>query len=703
MRSVTQPRLLHFVALLLLAMTAGSCASQRATVEEVSPEGYPTLQGRFAEEGVLEPLVALEAFGAEGAFFISYQSADGVIYGGGNWANRIDLATEAADDDGTYSGPYILPLEYRQREPWTDVPEKEIIPALLSLDQWNRFHEQLFASVVPRTGQAGIVMHFDNDDYFLFYNDAGQFECRLFLHKPANYSVSENINFRDFLRLALPQLELFLQQEGIGNRRVVFSTGDVGAYSLPFLYVNLDLPVAAFMRYAPLPRNGSAAPAGTQTAQSVGHVAQSHLGGLALRPVSSVFRLLFAARDAAVETVRPTWLATLESEPIPEVTDGPGMDLEVWERRLDRITGRPATKGTIEYLIDGEDYFTRLIDALTSAQESILVRTYIFDNDDVAEKIGRLLRRRSAEGLDIKVLLDGFGTILATGTQHETLPEDYVPPESVRRFLEEDSDIDVRQVKNPWLTGDHVKTTIIDDQLAFTGGMNIGREYRYVWHDMMVETRGPVVDILRREFFDAWAYAGPAGDIGYFFHKMKAQREVAEDVGHPMRVLFTRTGDPEIFRTQREAIRSAQRYIYIQNAYFSDDAMLYELARARRRGVDVRVILPLVSNHGAMNQSNVLAANAMLEHGIRVFLYPGMSHIKAAVFDGWACLGSANWDKLSFRTNRELNLATSHPEAVDELLERIFAEDFAQSVELTEPFPARWSDHLMELVADYAL
>ena len=170
-----------------------------------------------------------------------------------------------------------------------------------------------------------------------------------------------------------------------------------------------------------------------------------------------------------------------------------------------------------------------------------------------------------------------------------------------------------------------------------------------------------------------------------------------------MRVLFTRAGNAEIFRAQREAIRNARHYIYIENAYFTDDTMLYELARARRRGVDVRVILPLVSNHGPMNQSNALAANAMMEHGIRVFLYPGMSHVKAAVFDGWACLGSANWDRLSFRTNKELNLATSNPEAVDELLERIFRKDFAASVELTEPFPARWSDHLMEVVADYLL
>ena len=88
---------------------------------------------------------------------------------------------------------------------------------------------------------------------------------------------------------------------------------------------------------------------------------------------------------------------------------------------------------------------------------------------------------------------------------------------------------------------------------------------------------------------------------------------------------------------------------------------------------------------------------------IRVYIYPGMSHIKAAIFDGWACLGSANWDKLSFRINKELNIATSYAPAVKELRERLFEVDFAKSVELTEPFPERWSDHLIEVLADYVL
>jgi cardiolipin synthase len=333
-----------------------------------------------------------------------------------------------------------------------------------------------------------------------------------------------------------------------------------------------------------------------------------------------------------------------------------------------------------------------------------LIRTYIFDNDDVAESIGRLLRRRAEEGVEVKILLDGLGTIVATGAADESMPEDYVAPDSVRRFLEEGSNIDVRQGKNPWLvSGDHVKTTIIDNETVFTGGMNIGREYRYVWHDMMMEAHGPVVDIIHQEFRDAWSHAGPFGDVGYFFHKMSPNHNYAQDIGYPVRALFTKPGNAEIFRAQLAAIRNAKQHIYIQNAYFTDDAMLYELAKARRRGVDVRVIMPLVGNHGPVNRSNVLAVNAMLENGIRVYLYPGMSHIKAAIFDGWACLGSANWDKLSFRTNKELNLATSHAPAVNELLDRVFKADIEKSVEILEPFPERWTDQLVEVVADYLL
>ena len=128
--------------------------------------------------------------------------------------------------------------------------------------------------------------------------------------------------------------------------------------------------------------------------------------------------------------------------------------------------------------------------------------------------------------------------------------------------------------------------------------------------------------------------------------------------------------------------------------------MLYELAKARRRGVDVRVILADHGNHGLLNRSNAVATNVLLRNGIRVYHYPGMSHLKAAVYDGWACVGSANFDKLSLQVNKELNLATSDPETVDELLLRVFARDFERSEELDAPVPVDWTNYLAEFASD---
>jgi phosphatidylserine/phosphatidylglycerophosphate/cardiolipin synthase-like enzyme len=116
--------------------------------------------------------------------------------------------------------------------------------------------------------------------------------------------------------------------------------------------------------------------------------------------------------------------------------------------------------------------------------------------------------------------------------------------------------------------------------------------------------------------------------------------------------------------------------------------------------VDVRVIISLDEFTWPVNRAHTVVANMLIENGVRVFVYPGMLHAKAAIYDGWACLGSANFDKASFKRNRELNVATSHPGAVNELLERFFEPDFKISHELKEPVPANWTDGIAELLAD---
>jgi cardiolipin synthase len=678
--------------ILLLACALLSCSSQPETSD------YVTLPARFADEVPAEPMVALEAFRDDTRFYVRYRIGDDIRYTGGDWADRIELDSIASG--GTHNGPYIVPLAFHDADPWRTRPPNPVPARILSARDWQVFRDAFISSIVPVDRNEGIILEFYVDDYFLYFDEQGEFRSVLLVDKPTDYAVGRQLSFGDFLGRGAPLLEKFLEGKGITDRRVVFNTGDTGAYSLPFLYVNLDLPLAAFARYVPPGRTTDPGPA-VPVLQTAGHLTQSHSAAIVLRPVSSIYRLFFVAKEAVTETVRPDWLVALEESPIEPIYQGPGMDLVEWEAKVDELTGRETSAGTIEYLVDGEQFFPRFIDAVNAATESIDLRTYIFDNDDYAQRIGELLKRRSNEGIDVRMLFDGFGTIISTIEEQQTLPEDWKGTASVREFLEADSNIDVRQSPNPWFTGDHVKTIVVDKTVAFTGGMNIAREYRYDWHDLMMEVHGPVVDILQDEFNKAWAHAGIFGDYGYFVRRMMPAPNDAGDEGYPMRVLFTRVDDPEIFRVQREAIRNARRYIYVENAYFTDDAMLYELVRARRRGVDVRVIMPLVTDRGPITRNNALAANVMLEHGIRVYVYPGMSHVKAAVFDGWACLGSANWDKWSLGINKELNLATSDARAVDPLLEKVFDVDFAASPELTEPFPERWSDFLLEFIGDY--
>jgi phosphatidylserine/phosphatidylglycerophosphate/cardiolipin synthase-like enzyme len=111
------------------------------------------------------------------------------------------------------------------------------------------------------------------------------------------------------------------------------------------------------------------------------------------------------------------------------------------------------------------------------------------------------------------------------------------------------------------------------------------------------------------------------------------------------------------------------------------------------------MIVPTRGDSRFMNSANLLAASVLARNGVRVFVYPGMTHVKAALYDGWACLGSANFDKLSLRVNRETNIATSDPGFVERMKRELFDVDFAQSREIGEPPSAGWGTYITAYVA----
>jgi cardiolipin synthase A/B len=361
----------------------------------------------------------------------------------------------------------------------------------------------------------------------------------------------------------------------------------------------------------------------------------------------------------------------------------------------------------VKLQIDGEQFFPDFIEAIQEARESIDIMLYIFDTDDYAIKIADLLRERSRD-VRIRVMIDEAASLQSSlmDPQSPQIPE-HVAPSSIVDYLRRGTSIQVRPMAMPVFVATHTKMIIIDGRKAWLGGMNIGREYRSDWHDMMIKVQGPLVGWMERSFARAWAHHGWGGDLAEFAAQFRTSRRASAGIpvppdAIPVRPLRGSALHSDIKDSQFAALRQARQSIWIQNAYISDSRFISELVKARYRGVDVRVIAP------AENDSPLMRANAkalipqLVSRGIRVWLLPEMSHVKAAIFDGWACVGSANYDRISLRVNHEFNIGYSDPSAVAVLRRDLFLKDMARGEEVKlvpdSSFASKLTDHLLQVL-----
>jgi cardiolipin synthase len=425
--------------------------------------------------------------------------------------------------------------------------------------------------------------------------------------------------------------------------------------------------------------------------------------GIALlkNPISSVARLGDLVLATLVKFIRMPLPKPHEQAAI--LPPGPGMDTGAWESWLDRYTGTRREEGSLQLEIDGDKFFPRFRQAIASATNYIHVNVYVFDKDDVAVDFADQLKKRSRE-IDVRVILDRMGSIAAGASPPATpLPEDFVPPSSIVSYLKQDSHVRVRTFLNPWFSSDHTKVILVDGKQAWLGGMNIGREYRYEWHDLMVEVQGPVIHSLETEFGREWAHAGLLGDLAYFATVLGGSKKAIQPGPGPwmqVRLLPTKTAWKPFATAVLGALRQARRRIYVENPYLFDKRVILALVKARSRGVDVRVVLPCVNDFKAGGRGNVVIANYLMEHGVRVYFYPAMTHVKALLVDGWSCLGSGNLNHLSLRVNHEQNIATSDPGFAEHVEKDLFEQDFARSYELKDPVSVDWVDFLADLVLE---
>jgi len=192
------------------------------------------------------------------------------------------------------------------------------------------------------------------------------------------------------------------------------------------------------------------------------------------------------------------------------------------------------------------------------------------------------------------------------------------------------------------------------------------------------------------------------GDFAFLSKPASYRQPIPVAGGIPLRILRTdpAAGRYEILNATLLAIRGARKRIWIQNPYFAHDDLALACEAAARRGVDVRVIIPERGDSTLMGAGNLSTARGLLLAGARVYIYPKMTHLKVMICDDWASVGSANFDTLSMRINRELNLAFADRAAVRELEKAVFLPDFRLSRRMLPHETGGIANILAETLAD---
>lgn len=372
-------------------------------------------------------------------------------------------------------------------------------------------------------------------------------------------------------------------------------------------------------------------------------------------------------------------------------------------------TGRPLISGNkVSLLFDGPQTMAAMMAAITTAQHHIHLETYIFDQDAIGIAFADLLIARQAAGVQVNIIYDSIGTI---GTPQAFF--DRMRDAGIK--LVAFNPVNPLQTTGQWEPNhrDHRKILIVDGVVAFTGGVNISASYansslfrsknkrqkQIGWRDTHIKIEGPAVAALQWVFLATWdTHASTALTDTDFFPPLK---EAGKQL---VRVLASEPGgSDEIYKAYVLAIQQAEKTIHITSAYFVPDAqILLALCEASQRGVDVRIILPSVTDSGLVFQAGQSFYDEMLANGIRIYeLQIAVLHAKTAVIDGvWSTVGSTNIDTRSFLHNNEINIVVFGTEFA-QTMESTFDEDLRYSVEMTkEKWVARpWSKKFKEWAA----
>jgi cardiolipin synthase A/B len=358
-------------------------------------------------------------------------------------------------------------------------------------------------------------------------------------------------------------------------------------------------------------------------------------------------------------------------------------------RALEGLLGTPATTGNhVTRLRNGDEIFPAMLAAIEDADRSIDFLTFVYWQGDIATRFAEALCRKQSAGVRVRLVLDTFGARLMENELIEHLDEAGVQVHWFRPPSKPDdwSDLGNRT---------HRKILVVDERVAFTGGVGIASEWEgdardeTEWRDSHFRVEGPAVDGLRAAFADDWLESE---------HELfgAPDRFPVHDPAGEQTVLVARgeaeSGWSDIALLKRALCELAEDRIRITTAYFSpDEEMTRWLLSAARRGVEVEVLMPGRNTDKRLPQlAGELRYEPLLDAGVRVHRYePTMLHAKILTVDGVVSnVGSANFNSRSMGLDEEVDLVVFDPELTGQL-DADFDEDLTRSVAVD---PEEWRD-----------
>jgi cardiolipin synthase A/B len=339
-------------------------------------------------------------------------------------------------------------------------------------------------------------------------------------------------------------------------------------------------------------------------------------------------------------------------------------------------TGVPFAEGNrLDLLNNGDEFYPAMLDAIAKATRSITMEAYIYWAGAIGNEFADAFAAKARDGVRVKILLDAVGSstigtdILAQLEAGGCQLAWYNPIHwfSIGRFNHRT----------------HRKSLIIDGRVAFTGGAGIADHWsghaqdEKHWRDMNIRVEGPAVIPLQTGFAQNWLETTGelvSGDRYYPPIEPTGNLTVQTLMSSP------ESGASTVRTMYYLSIVCAKQSIWIANPYFlPDEAAIGTLVDAKRRGVDVRVMVSGIRNDNWLARHNsIRLSGPLLESGIEVCEYNHtMLHHKTMVVDGvWSTIGTTNFDNRSFAHNEESNVCVFDRPLAGRL-ERIFKEDLA--------------------------